>query len=165
MEDAGVAESAEGTPMDASAAGKGDTAAGVFSPPPPASFVSAVYKADVMLTTYEMVQADRGVLSRVPWSCLVVDEAHRLRDCGGRAARDLRSMDFAGRVVLLTGTPLQNDTTELWSLLNFVDRHRFASNEEFEAAFGAVKGAGKVEALHKVLRPYLLWRLKCDVEH
>jgi len=89
--------------MDASAAGKGDTAAGVFSPPPPASFVSAVYKADVMLTTYEMVQADRGVLSRVPWSCLVVDEAHRLRNCGGRAARDLRSMDFAGRVVLLTG--------------------------------------------------------------
>ena len=125
----------------------------------------ATYKADVVLTTYEMVQADRSALSKIPWSCLVVDEAHRLKNSGGRAARDLRTLDFAGRVVLLTGTPLQNDTAELWSLLNFVDAQRFASKEDFEKKFGAVKAAGQVEALHKVLAPYLLRRLKCDVEH
>ena len=79
--------------------------------------------------------------------------------------RDLNSLDFAGRVVLLTGTPLQNDTAELWSLLNFVDGRRFADKEDFESKFGAVKGAGQVEALHKVLAPYLLRRLKQDVEH
>ena len=125
----------------------------------------AVYKADVVLTTYEMAQADRSTLAKVPWSCLIVDEAHRLKNSGGRAARDLRSLDFARRVVLLTGTPLQNDTAELWSLLNFVDGRRFARKEEFEAKFGAVKAAGQVEALHKVLAPYLLRRLKQDVEH
>ena len=125
----------------------------------------AVYKADVVLTTYEMVQADRSTLSKVPWSCLVVDEAHRLKNSGGRAVRDLHTFDFAGRVVLLTGTPLQNDTAELWSLLNFVDGRRFADKEDFESKFGAVKKAGQVEALHKVLAPYLLRRLKQDVEH
>ena len=124
-----------------------------------------VYKADIVLTTYEMVQADRSTLSKVPWSCLVVDEAHRLKNSEGRAVRDLNSLDFAGRVVLLTGTPLQNDTAELWSLLNFVDGRRFADKEDFESKFGAVKGAGQVEALHKVLAPYLLRRLKQDVEH
>lgn len=127
--------------------------------------VDVVYKADIVLTTFEMVQADRSVLSKVPWSCLVVDEAHRLKNSGGRAARDLRSLDFSGRVVLLTGTPLQNDTAELWSLLNFVDGRRFAEKDEFESRFGAVKRAGQVEALHKVLAPYLLRRLKQDVEH
>ena len=112
----------------------------------------AVYKADVVLTTYEMVQADRSTLSKVPWSCLVVDEAHRLKNSGGRAVRDLHTLDFAGRVVLLTGTPLQNDTAELWSLLNFVDGRRFADKEDFESKFGAVKKAGQVEALHKPWR-------------
>ena len=124
-----------------------------------------VYKADVVLTTYEMVQADRSTLSKIPWSCLVVDEAHRLKNSEGRAVRDLNTLDFAGRVVLLTGTPLQNDTAELWSLLNFVDGRRFADKEDFESKFGAVKKAGQVEALHKVLAPYLLRRLKQDVEH
>jgi chromodomain-helicase-DNA-binding protein 6 len=57
----------------------------------------------------------------------VVDEAHRLKNSDGRSARDLRSLDFGGRAVLLTGTPLQNHTAELWSLLNFVDRRRFTA--------------------------------------
>lgn len=161
MEDADVTEHAN--KKDAEIVD--DAAHGTSTPPNHASCSSTVYKADVVLTTYEMVQADRGVLSRVPWSCLVVDEAHRLKNSGGRAVRDLRTMDFAGRVVLLTGTPLQNDTAELWSLLNFVDRRKFASKDEFEMAFGAVKAAGQVEALHRVLAPYLLRRLKCDVEH
>ena len=124
-----------------------------------------VYRADVVLTTYEMVQADRSALAKIPWSCLVIDEAHRLKNSGGKAQRDLRTLDFAGRVVLLTGTPLQNDTAELWSLLNFVDAKRFASRDEFEAAFGAMTAARQVETLHKVLAPYLLRRLKQDVEH
>ena len=66
---------------------------------------------------------------------------------------------------MLTGTPLQNDTAELWSLLNFVDAGRFASKDEFESAFGAMTAARQVETLHKVLAPYLLRRLKQDVEH
>ena len=124
-----------------------------------------VYRADVVLTTYEMVQADRSALAKIPWSCLVIDEAHRLKNSGGKAQRDLRTLDFAKRVVLLTGTPLQNDTAELWSLLNFVDAGRFASKDEFESAFGAMTAARQVETLHKVLAPYLLRRLKQDVEH
>ena len=64
----------------------------------------AVYKADVVLTTYEMVQADRSTLSKVPWSCLVVDEAHRLKNSGGRAVRDLHTLDFAQGCALPRGT-------------------------------------------------------------
>ena len=120
-------------------------------------------KANVVLTTYETITADRASFAKVKWSTVVVDEAHRLKRVGGKLGNDLSSLSVE-RVCLLTGTPLQNNTTELWSLLNFVDAKHFSNSEDFEAAFGGMAKAAQVERLQKVLGPYILRRLKQDVE-
>jgi chromodomain-helicase-DNA-binding protein 6 len=120
-------------------------------------------KANIVLTTYETVTADRAHFAKVKWSAMVIDEAHRLKRVGGKLGNDLNSLSVE-RTCLLTGTPLQNNTAELWSLLNFIDAKHFSTAEDFEAAFGGMAKAAQVQRLQKVLGPYLLRRLKCDVE-
>jgi SNF2 family DNA or RNA helicase len=77
-----------------------------------------------VVTTYEIAMADRPVLAKVPWKFLVVDEAHRLKNKHSRLLNELKMIRF-DHVVLLTGTPLQNNTEELWTLLNFIDPAKF----------------------------------------
>ena len=125
--------------------------------------ISRAFKANIVLTTYETITADRQSFAKAKWSTMVVDEAHRLKRVGGKLGNDLNSLAVE-RICLLTGTPLQNNTTELWSLLNFVDSKHFSNAEEFEEAFGGMAKAAQVERLQKVLGPYLLRRLKRDVE-
>jgi len=120
-------------------------------------------KANIVLTTYETVTADRAHFAKVKWSSMVIDEAHRLKRVGGKLGNDLNSLSVE-RTCLLTGTPLQNNTAELWSLLNFIDAKHFSNADDFEAAFGGMAKAAQVERLQNVLGPYLLRRLKCDVE-
>ena len=94
---------------------------------------------------------------------MIVDEAHRLKNHESRLFSDLAVFhrDFC---LLLTGTPLQNSTEELWSLLNFSDPITFASKEEFVKKFGQLSDSKQVSELHQVLRPDLLRRVKEDVE-
>ncbi len=93
----------------------------------------------------------------------MVDEAHRLKNDQSRLFVELGSVprDFC---LLLTGTPLQNSTGELWSLLNFCNSSHFESKEEFVEKFGQLSDAKQVSDLHNVLKPYLLRRVKEDVE-
>jgi chromodomain-helicase-DNA-binding protein 7 len=65
---------------------------------------------------------------------------------------------------LLSGTPLQNNTTELWALLYFLDKSLFPSLESFLGEFGTLTDAEQVDALNEKIRPYLLRRQKGDVE-
>lgn len=122
-----------------------------------------VTKFHILITTYEVVLKDVAVLSKIRWKALVVDEAHRLKNPKARLFEELASVprDFC---LLLTGTPLQNSTEELWALLNFSDRVAFASKEAFIDKFGQLTDAKQVSDLHSVLRPYLLRRVKEDVE-
>eukprot|EP00887_Chlorella_sp_A99_P005366 scaffold1.g5366.t1 len=98
----------------------------------------------VVLTTYEclMGKADRPRLSRLPWSYLVLDEGHRLKNAACKLNAELRHYSAASRL-LLTGTPLQNSLAELWSLLNFLLPDLFDSSDDFEQWFG---GAGRQQA-------------------
>ena len=125
------------------------------SPPP--------YKFNVLITTYEMILTDSNILSKINWKYLAVDEAHRLKNTKCKLINALRLFQF-DHLLLLTGTPLQNNTEELWTLLNFMDPDKFASADEFSESFGDLKKTKQVEQLHEVLRPYLLRRMKEDVE-
>lgn len=94
---------------------------------------------------------------------MIIDEAHRLKNHQSRLFTELGSVprDFC---LLLTGTPLQNSTEELWSLLNFSDSITFSSKDIFVEKFGQLSDSNQVSELHSVLKPYLLRRVKEDVE-
>ncbi len=93
----------------------------------------------------------------------MVDEAHRLKNDQSRLFVELGNVprEFC---LLLTGTPLQNSTGELWSLLHFCNSSNFSSKEEFVEKFGQLSDSKQVSELHSVLKPYLLRRVKEDVE-
>ena len=68
------------------------------------------------------------------------------------------------RILLLTGTPIQNNIEELWSLLNYIEPMQFPSLNGFKNQFGQLTTSEQVDNLHKVLKPFILRRQKEDVE-
>lgn len=119
-------------------------------------------KFDLLLTSYEVAMRDIRVLSRIQWRCLIVDEAHRLKNQGSRLFVELKQLP-RDHVVLLTGTPLQNKTAELWSLLHFLDPREFSDLRVFAAKFGDLQDGKQVEELHNLTKAYILRRVKEDV--
>jgi len=125
-----------------------------------------IWMAQVVITTPEMlITDDFGELFAIPWEILVVDEAHRLKSATSRLAINLRNNKFKFKhTLLLTGTPIQNNMNELWALLNFIDPDKFLDDKEFLEQFGDMKSTEKIDELHEAIRPYILRRLKEDVE-
>jgi len=119
-------------------------------------------KFNVLLTTYEILLKDKSFLSAISWAVLGVDEAHRLKNDDSSLYRSLFEFNTFHRV-LITGTPLQNSLRELWALLHFIMPQKFPSWSDFEYEHrdSANKGYSR---LHKQLEPYLLRRVKKDVE-
>ncbi|KAI9980429.1 hypothetical protein PInf_026375 [Phytophthora infestans] len=123
------------------------------------------YRFDVLITTYEMASAtDLYKLAQINWQLMVVDEAHRLKNRNSKLSNILHTRFTYENMLLLTGTPLQNNVEELWVLLNFLDTKKFASKESFLESFGELTDSAQVERLHSELKPYLLRRMKEDVE-
>lgn len=122
-----------------------------------------VTKFHILITTYEVAMKDVNVLSKIRWRALIVDEAHRLKNHKSRLFSELAAVprDYC---LLLTGTPLANATEELWALLHFADKNAFSSKEDFLDKFGQLTDANQVNELHSVLKPFLLRRVKEDVE-
>ncbi|KAI9895181.1 hypothetical protein PsorP6_018840 [Peronosclerospora sorghi] len=110
------------------------------------------YRFNILVTTYEVAIKDIGVLSKIHWRCLVVDEAHRLKNQSSRLVEQTRS------------TRRDHCTEELWALLNFLDGKYFPSISNFLDKFGDLHESQQVADLHKMLKPYLLRRVKEDVE-
>jgi SWI/SNF-related matrix-associated actin-dependent regulator of chromatin subfamily A member 5 len=99
---------------------------------------------------------------------LIIDEAHRLKNEASQFSQTVRMLTTQHRL-LLTGTPLQNNLHELWALLNFLLPEVFASSEQFDEWFNLDISDTEVKQriisqLHKLLRPFMLRRLKVDVE-
>ena len=133
----------------------------------------------VLLTTYEYIIKDRPILSKIRWVHMIVDEGHRMKNANSKLSQTLTQYYNTRYRLILTGTPLQNNLPELWALLNFVLPNIFKSvksfDEWFNTPFANTGGQDKMELteeeqllvirrLHKVLRPFLLRRLKKDVE-
>ncbi|CAM8996032.1 unnamed protein product [Rhodiola kirilowii] len=134
----------------------------------------------LIVTSYEVAMNDaRRCLRHYKWKYLVVDEGHRLKNSKCKLLRELKYLPVENKL-LLTGTPLQNNLSELWSLLNFILPDIFSSHAEFESWFDLSskcnneamreemeekRRAQVVAKLHAILRPFLLRRMKSDVEH
>ncbi|KAJ3383930.1 hypothetical protein HDU92_003874 [Lobulomyces angularis] len=124
-------------------------------------------KFDVVITSFEMCLLEKQHLKKFSWQYIIIDEAHRIKNENSALSQIVRLFNCRNRL-LLTGTPLQNNLHELWALLNFLLPDVFGSSEDFDSWFllqgGADKQDAVVEQLHKVLRPFLLRRIKADVE-
>lgn len=137
---------------------------------------------NVCITSYQLVLQDQQVFKRRRWHYLILDEAHNIKNFKSQRWQTLLGFNTQARL-LLTGTPLQNNLTELWSLLFFLmpaenGQGGFADLQEFHDWFhkpeSQILESGRdqmddearaiISKLHKVLRPYLLRRLKKDVE-
>jgi len=121
---------------------------------------------DVCVTSYEMILREKSVFKKFNWKYMVIDEAHRIKNEASKLSVVIREIKTANRL-LITGTPLQNNLHELWALLNFLLPDVFNNSEDFDEWFNTNSCLGDdslVARLHGVLKPFLLRRLKCDVE-
>uniref|UniRef100_A0A0N4Z1Y8 Helicase ATP-binding domain-containing protein n=1 Tax=Parastrongyloides trichosuri TaxID=131310 RepID=A0A0N4Z1Y8_PARTI len=128
---------------------------------------------DVVITSYKIITNDIKAFRKRKWQYLILDEAHTIKNFKTQAWQKLVSLKSMNRL-LLTGTPLQNDLMELHSLLKFLMPTIFTSQSDFKEVFNDplvdfAGGAGDsnpelVGKLHDILRPFLLRRLKKDVE-
>lgn len=132
----------------------------------------------IVVTSYEIAMKDRKYLQRFLWKYIVVDEGHRLKNKHCKLIKELKFYTSANKL-LLSGTPLQNNLGELWTMLNFLLPTIFDDPDSFQgwfdfSAIGNKEGEQKIIAqqerdqivtkLHQILRPFLLRRVKTDVE-
>lgn len=128
----------------------------------------------IVVTSYETILRDFSHLSKFKWKFLIVDEGHRLKNINSKLIQQMKKLDTNNRL-LLTGTPLQNNLDELWSLLNFILPDIFLDIDLFRSWFDFLDLKGQstemdteiqkllVENLHTILKPFLLRRLKSVV--
>lgn len=130
----------------------------------------------VVITTYELVLRDSMQLSKFDWDYMILDEGHRVKNSECKLLHRLKSIK-AGAKLILTGTPLQNNLQELWSLLHFLIPEVFDDLHVFETWFdvsdvdSSKKGGMSLDqeqkfltTLYEILTPFLLRRVKDDVE-
>ena len=126
----------------------------------------------VCITTYEMCLIETAALKKFSFEYIIIDEAHRIKNVDSILSQIVRAFISRGRL-LITGTPLQNNLKELFSLLNFICPEIFVDYKDLDSFLhkdsqhtDVEEEASKkvVEALHKILRPFLLRRVKSDVE-
>ncbi|KAK7030739.1 SNF2 family N-terminal domain-containing protein [Favolaschia claudopus] len=127
---------------------------------------------EVCVTSYEICLIEKSALKKFSFEYIVIDEAHRIKNVDSILSQIVRAFTSRGRL-LITGTPLQNNLKELFALLNFIcpeifvdyaDLDSFLHKDEAGTDEEEEKSKKVVEALHKILRPFLLRRVKSDVE-
>jgi len=134
---------------------------------------------NTFITSYEIAMNDQPAFKKVRWLYIVVDEGHRLKNMHCRLIKSLKQYTSSNRL-LLTGTPLQNNLDELWSLLNFLMAEIFDDLRVFRSWFDAKdmhhddaesdrivqqeQQQNILSTLHQILTPFLLRRVKADVD-
>ena len=123
-------------------------------------------KFDVMLVSFENVRKNVEMFERFSWAVCVVDEAHKLKDVNSQTTLSVTSLRYDW-LLLLTGTPIQNNIKELYGMLHILDPRQFDSWEDFQDEFCDEAGdvdAEQVLRLRELLKPRMLRRMKEDVE-
>jgi SNF2 family DNA or RNA helicase len=120
---------------------------------------------DVVLTSYPLLARDRETLADVPWGTVVLDEAQNIKNASTKQAQAARALKPANRVAL-TGTPVENRLSELWSIMNFLNPGYLGSEAGFRREYARpIERTGDQESrerLRKLTTPFILRRLKTD---
>jgi SNF2 family DNA or RNA helicase len=130
-----------------------------------AELAAAMAGADLVITTYQTAVRDLAALSEVSWSRVVCDEAQAIKNHLSRQAKAVRSLRGAARIAL-TGTPVENQLSELWSIMEFANPGLLGTEKAFRERYAVpVERYGSEEAareLRRVTQPFVLRRLKTD---
>lgn len=129
----------------------------------------------VMITSYQLIVSDEAFLQKVKWQYMILDEAQAIKSSSSIRWKTLLGFKCRNRL-LLTGTPIQNSMQELWALLHFIMPTLFDSHDEFSEWFskdieshaenrGSGLNAHQLHRLHMILKPFMLRRIKADVEN
>ena len=119
----------------------------------------------VVVSSYGLLQRDVKLLQEVPWSGVVLDEAQNIKNPETKQAQAARSLK-AGYRLALTGTPVENNVGDLWSIMEFLNPGFLGTQSEFKRNFfvpiQAERDPGAAERLRRVTGPFILRRLKTD---
>ncbi|KAM0680389.1 putative DNA helicase ino80 [Glugoides intestinalis] len=126
-------------------------------------------KYNVVVTSYQIAVSDELIIAKIKWQYMILDEAQAIKSINSQRWRILLGFKSRSRL-LLTGTPVQNNMQELWSLLHFIMPALFDSLSEFSEWFSKdIENKSKVEEeqiakLHTILKPFMLRRTKNDIK-
>lgn len=128
-------------------------------------FVRAIAEKDLVLSTYGLVYRDREDLARVGWDGIVLDEAQQIKNPESKQARSVCSL-AAGYRLALTGTPVENRLSELWSISNFLNPGYLGTHNWFRESFARpierYRDPARTTLLRRLVAPFILRRLKAD---
>jgi len=128
-------------------------------------FVKTAQDRDVVITTYALVSRDRETIARVSWHRVVLDEAQFIKNPPTKQTVTIRSLETTRRVAL-TGTPVENRLSELWSIMEFCNPGYLGQPGEFRRRFSVPierhRDHRRAEQLRTLVRPFVLRRLKTD---
>jgi SNF2 family DNA or RNA helicase len=128
-------------------------------------FAAALATADLVITTYQTAARDRAELSQVRWTRIVCDEAQAIKNHLSQQSKAVRSLPATSRIAL-TGTPVENQLSDLWSLMEFANPGMLGSAKAFRDRYAVpVERHGSAEAaqqLRRITEPFVLRRLKTD---
>ncbi len=129
------------------------------------AFARQAAGSDVTITTYPLAARDRDLLASVDWNCIVLDEAQNIKNPSTKQAQAVRSFKAPQRIAL-TGTPVENRLTELWSIMEFLNPGYLGSFESFHSGFAVpierYRDPAKTGHLRELIRPFVLRRMKTD---
>jgi SNF2 family DNA or RNA helicase len=125
-----------------------------------------VVKPDVILSSYEHIMRDGTFFQNIEWETMIIDEAHRMKGTKGSTRNTIAAIPCQW-ILLLTGTPVQNNVRELFGILNLLDPEKYDDEDDFLERFGRSTdkmSPEQVVELQNALKPILLRRMKEDVE-
>ena len=129
------------------------------------AFVRHARGTDLVLSTYGLATRDQPLLAKVPWRRVVLDEAQQIKNSAARTTQSVRAIP-AGRRIAMTGTPVENRLSELWSIMHFLNPGMLGSEKAFRDKFALpIERDGDDEAaarLRQITGPFVLRRLKTD---
>lgn len=130
--------------------------------------VANAYNADFVITSYPLLRRDISMYADKEFSYMFIDESQNIKNPDTMSAKAVKKI-FAQRKFALSGTPVENNLTELWSVFDFVMKGYLNTRREFSKIYDKIKseedGVRELEELRKKIKPFVLRRLKTDVLH
>jgi SNF2 family DNA or RNA helicase len=133
--------------------------------PKGSALAKALEKRQLLITSYSLVYRDLKALQKVPWQCVVLDEAQNIKNADAKQSKAVRQIDTQFRIAL-TGTPVENRLGELWSIMDFLNPSYLGPKNFFQKRFATpierYGDTASLRTLKSLVQPFILRRLKTD---